>query len=207
MELKVVCDCGQKYAFDVEPVGGRMPIQVSCPLCGVDGTETANQMLAQRSPAQVPPAPAAAPAAGGLRINHAAPAAPAAPPPLPQAPRPISQLQPLSTAPKAPSKDFSMGLGILGAFIGALVGSGLVYGFWLWAGFRFPLSGIAIGALAGYGARWIGRGTHTTLGIIAGALALLAIVGTFYLIYGEFFIFGIVSIVICVGVAYRAASE
>jgi len=42
MELKIVCECGQKYAFDVEPVGGRMPVAVNCPACQADGTATAN---------------------------------------------------------------------------------------------------------------------------------------------------------------------
>ena len=83
------------------------------------------------------------------------------------------------------SGEFSMGLGILGAFLGAALGGGLVYGFYLWAGFRFPLSGVAIGALSGYGARLLARGTHTTLGIIAGVLALFSIVAVFYLIYAQ----------------------
>jgi hypothetical protein len=198
MELKVVCGCGQKYKFDVEPVNGRMPFTVNCPVCGVDGTQSANDILSQTSSSQSPPIPLtmAAPAAG-LRINRPAPAPSRAdvPPPLPSAPKPKQ------------SKDFNMGLGILGAFLGALLGGGLVYGFYLWAGFRFPLSGVAIGALSGYGARLMARGTHTTLGIIAGALALFSIVGVFYLIYGGFAIFGIVSIVISTGVAYRLASE
>jgi hypothetical protein len=215
MELKVVCGCGQKYKFDVEPVSGRMPVRITCPSCGVDGTDTANNLLTQHFPNQSPAIPVAmvapltnapSPVVSGLRINAAAPPVVSAPPPL-NAPRPIAPVKPLSIAPKAPSKDFNMGLGILGAFIGAILGGILVYGFYEWAGFRFPLSGIGIGALTGYGARLLGRGTHTTLGIIAGALALATIVGVFYLIYGEFFIFGIISIVICVGVAYRLASE
>jgi hypothetical protein len=211
MELKVVCGCGQKYKFDVEPVNGRMPMTITCPSCGVDGTGSANEILAQHSPdrsipAAVPVALAMAPATGGLRINHAAPST-TAPPPL-MAPATIAPVRPVATgAPKVRTKEFNLGLGILGALIGALLGGALVYGFYEWAGFRFPLSGIAIGALAGYGARWMARGTDTTLGIIAGGLALASVVGTFYLIYGEFFMFGIISIVICVGVAYRAASE
>ncbi len=211
MELKVVCGCGQKYAFDVEPVGGRMPAPVNCPVCGTDGTETANGLLAQHIPNQPPPLPMAtlaAPSTGALRVNI--PPAPLAsrattPPPL-NAPRPIAPISSLAK-PKVQSKDFSMGLGVLGALIGAIVGGALVYAFYEWAGFRFPLSGVGIGALTGYGARLLGRGTHTTLGVIAGAIALATIVGVFYLIYGGFFFFGIISIVICVGVAYRIASE
>ena len=62
MELKIVCQCGQKYAFDIEPVNGRMPRTVNCPVCGADGTGTANRLLAekfnfvpQEKPATAPP--------------------------------------------------------------------------------------------------------------------------------------------------------
>jgi hypothetical protein len=103
-----------------------------------------------------------------------------------------------------------MGLGILGAVLGAAVGGALVYGFFALLNFRFPLTGMAIGALAGYGARLLARGTDTTLGFIAGALALIATAGVFYLIYVEYdtlYITAIVSILIGTGVAYRLASE
>jgi DNA repair exonuclease SbcCD ATPase subunit len=44
--VKIICGCGQKYAFDVYPVNGRMPAPVSCPVCGKDGTGTANEIIA-----------------------------------------------------------------------------------------------------------------------------------------------------------------
>jgi hypothetical protein len=103
-----------------------------------------------------------------------------------------------------------MGLGIFGAFLGAAIGGALVYGFFALLNFRFPLTGMAVGALAGYGARLLARGTDTTLGFIAGALALIATAGVFYLIYVEYdtlYITAIVSILIGTGVAYRLASE
>jgi hypothetical protein len=108
-ELKVHCDCGQKYKFDVEPVNGQMPFTVACPICKRDGTAKANEMLQQmavfkpldQAPAPIyaaapppmapppigapPPPPAGAPR---LRINAIAPAAEpltaavAAPPPI-----------------------------------------------------------------------------------------------------------------------------
>jgi hypothetical protein len=145
--------------------------------------------------------------AAGLRINRQAPAPATAPPPLPSVPKPIAPIKPVAAAKPKPSGEFSMGLGILGAFLGAVLGGALVFGFYKWAGFRFPLSGVGIGALSGYGARLMAHGTHTTLGIIAGALALFSILGVFYLMYGAFAIFSIISIIICVGVAYRLASE
>jgi len=50
--IKILCGCGQKYAFDVEPVGGRMAYAVQCPVCGAEGTTAANQIIAQRAPAR-----------------------------------------------------------------------------------------------------------------------------------------------------------
>lgn len=82
MELKVVCDCGQKYKFDVEPVHGRMPFPVNCPACGVDGTSFANGLLAQM-PASVGTAPAPAPVPVAAMLAPAPVAAMAAPAPMP----------------------------------------------------------------------------------------------------------------------------
>lgn len=46
--VKITCACGQKYAFDVEPIGGtRMPVPVFCPACKRDGTVEAEQFLAR----------------------------------------------------------------------------------------------------------------------------------------------------------------
>jgi succinoglycan biosynthesis transport protein ExoP len=47
LEIKIQCDCGQRYKFDVEPRNGRMPFTVNCPICGVEGTEKANIILQQ----------------------------------------------------------------------------------------------------------------------------------------------------------------
>jgi len=52
--VKIECDCGQHYAFDVEPVNGRMPSGVTCPTCGADGTIAANDSIARHFTATVP---------------------------------------------------------------------------------------------------------------------------------------------------------
>jgi hypothetical protein len=44
--VKIICSCGQKYAFDVQPVDGRMPASVQCPVCRADGTAAANEIIA-----------------------------------------------------------------------------------------------------------------------------------------------------------------
>jgi hypothetical protein len=96
--VKVQCACGQRYAFDVEPVDGHMPAPVKCPACAADGTLAANQIIAQSlgvQPAVVPVAPVARIASpAGVRLAVAAPSvAPQPPPPaMPQVPlRPVPQ--------------------------------------------------------------------------------------------------------------------
>ncbi|MDR3457276.1 MAG: hypothetical protein P4N60_07510 [Verrucomicrobiae bacterium] len=44
--IKIQCGCGQRYAFNVEPICGRMPSQIACPVCGSDGTIAANEVIA-----------------------------------------------------------------------------------------------------------------------------------------------------------------
>src|SRR6266478_3537593 len=67
LEIKVQCDCGQRYKFDVEPVDGRMPFVVNCPICGLSGTEKANEILQGLSRQNAPALSlAAAPAFAGV---------------------------------------------------------------------------------------------------------------------------------------------
>jgi hypothetical protein len=229
MELKVVCNCGQKYKFDVEPVNGRMPMTVNCLVCGADGTAAANSILSQIFSNQPPPIPvaiaaqhinaasplpsslAAVASAGGLRINRtvAAPAtSTAGPPPLSAAPLPITAIRsPVSAAALKPQTagEYSLGLGILGAVLGAALGAGLMYAFFLWAEFRFPLMGTGIGALTGLGARLLARGTDITLGVIAGGIALVSTAGTLYLMFGDMAAMFFVSMIVSVFFAYRIA--
>ncbi len=67
--VKIQCGCGQRYAFDVEPINGRMGAPVKCPACGADGTAAANEVIAQSLPAA--PAPASA---GKVPVRVVAPA-------------------------------------------------------------------------------------------------------------------------------------
>jgi hypothetical protein len=94
MEIKVICECGTKYAFDVVPVDGHMPQAVKCPVCGANGTAQANAAIrealgiadrppvatvsaetvpAEPTPAPAPSAPAAKP--GAVRLSVQRPAA------------------------------------------------------------------------------------------------------------------------------------
>lgn len=58
MNIKIQCSCGTKFSFDVEPVDGKMPAEIFCPKCGADGTDCANQIIQQSSPAEIAAAPA-----------------------------------------------------------------------------------------------------------------------------------------------------
>jgi len=80
MTIKIQCPCGAKYSFEVDPVEGRMPYAVNCPTCQADGTETANQIIAETS--------------GKPRLRvHAAAAAVEAPIPRPPAPSVSAAMQ------------------------------------------------------------------------------------------------------------------
>ncbi len=87
MEVKIQCPCETRFAFDVEPVNGRMPVRVNCPGCGVDRTDLANEAIREKlagaaGPAAAPPpVPVAAPdpARQPPRMNVAEPPAEAAP--------------------------------------------------------------------------------------------------------------------------------
>ena len=87
MEIKVYCPCGAKYQFDVQPVNGRMPTAIQCPVCGADGTEQANSLIQQKlqqeaSAPAIAPANAAPPAKPSLRVSQAPPSHAAPVPPL-----------------------------------------------------------------------------------------------------------------------------
>jgi hypothetical protein len=78
--IKIECGCGQRYAFDVEPVNGLMPYTVACPICGADGTGAANEVISQ----SVQPVAVAAAPGGRLQLHEAlaAPAVRVAEPPV-----------------------------------------------------------------------------------------------------------------------------
>ena len=232
IELKVYCDCGQKYKFDVEPVNGRMPFTVACPICKRDGTAKANEMLQQMSvfkpigaepsapptsitiapppvpihataPTPVAPASISAPppppsaAAPRLRINASTPAE-AHQAPAPGAPPPIAPaiLSPTSGRPRigaaaateeGPAKKPSFAMGLLGAFVGALVGAIIyfslykVIGPWIVVG-RYFLA-LGLGALAGFLANYLGKGEGSKeLGGLAAVFTVVGILGAQYLI-------------------------
>ena len=68
--IKIICACGQKYAFNVHPLNGRMPAPIQCPVCGMDGTAVANEAITRALGAQPVPVlnhPAMAGKTGGWK--------------------------------------------------------------------------------------------------------------------------------------------
>ncbi len=63
--MKVQCDCGTKYSFDVTPEMASRPVQFVCQVCGLDSSVRVNELIRQElaaamavpAPAAVPPAP------------------------------------------------------------------------------------------------------------------------------------------------------
>jgi hypothetical protein len=85
VNIKIICSCGQKYAFDVYPLNGRMPATVQCPVCGMDGTAAANEIMARTLGAQ--PQPTTLSLQPSTARHHPAPPANAAPnPPMTDVP-------------------------------------------------------------------------------------------------------------------------
>ncbi len=78
--MKIQCDCGAKYAFDVAPEMVRGPVKFVCPGCGLDSSERVNELIRQQFSQPAGTATSAPPAVAGAQ-------APTAPVPIPSPPR------------------------------------------------------------------------------------------------------------------------
>jgi hypothetical protein len=170
IEVKVPCSCGQKYKFDVEPVNGQMPFAVNCPVCGADGTAAANAILAQGVPQKATPI--------AMRMS-----APPPPPAAPRVPEPVKPPRAAAARARAP-RESNLGLGVMGAMAGAVIGIGICIGFGIFLGLPFKWSGVINGILIGGGARIGYRGTSSTLGLIAALVTFGAWAATSFLTFG-----------------------
>ena len=102
---------------------------------------------------------------------------------------------------------FNMTKGVLGALGGAALGVAVMFAFYALAGFRFPLLGVGIGVLTGFCAKALFKGGDTTLGYVSAGIALAAVVATLFLMYGEFPLISIISVIVSASVAYRIAAR
>ncbi len=177
-EIKVQCDCGQKYKFEVEPVRGVMPFTVKGPQGGLDGTEKANAILAESPEPEYRAAPApstAFPAASGSTATATAPAAVSAPP---------SPAQPKTAPPPfgpGSAASANLPLGLVGAVLGGFIGMLAWYLLIKLTGYEIGYAAWGVGILVGFGARVLGRQGSKALGVAAAVCAFLAIIGGEYL--------------------------
>ena len=207
MEIKILCSCGSKYKFDVEPVDGRAPTELACPKCSSNWTETANAIIAQSlgtAPLAVATAPSvpdahraagpvrvALPAKPGIRLSNQqqAPAEPEAPAESGEEAAPGASVPSKKRfRPKIATVDVlkedgpdwgKFWLGVGGALIGAVIGA-LLYYFLFIAGIRSKLVALAVAAAAGGCARLIGRKGSNELGLLTAIFSLLAILAAQY---------------------------
>ena len=103
----------------------------------------------------------------------------------------------------------SFPMGIVGALAGAAVAVSLMVGFYAFTGFKFPLTGSLMGAVIGFGARFMYHGTSSSLGGVAAAVAFFTIFGTLYFMFGFFDVLlsGFISLVIGMAMAFKIASD
>ena len=66
MNVKVQCQCGTRFEFEIEPVNERMPMPIHCPACNADATDLANAVIKEQLAAAA--APVVAPVAT-LRVS------------------------------------------------------------------------------------------------------------------------------------------
>ena len=85
MEIKILCPCGTKFKFQVEPVNGQSPAPVHCPACGQDSTEATNALIRQQLSASASGVPAiripAMHSSAAVHVSPPVPIATAAPSP------------------------------------------------------------------------------------------------------------------------------
>ena len=167
MEIKIQCDCGQRYKLDVEPVEGRMPFTVNCPTCGVDGTEKGTDLIQQAlatasgsSSALTPSVPSKLRLSIGKTARE--PVAPmvvdpqSAPTPSPLFGSAQVEADAAIATPRLRKPSF--GLGLLGGFAGALVGGAVYFLIVKTTGLRISFFAIGVGGLAGWMAELFGKG-------------------------------------------------
>ena len=191
MEIKVQCDCGQKYKFDAEPVDGRMPWEVNCPVCGLPGTEKANAIIQQQiaSAAPVPPpAPTSTGASPKPRLVISRPQAPvapaaqvAAPPPL--TPRMVARpgVRSAVAARAEEEVDRNFWLSVAGVVGAAIVGMVLWHLGFRMTGWGLGFMALITGCAAGAAPQVVGHYRSVAMGLIAAFVTFVAIFGAQFL--------------------------
>lgn len=108
MDVKILCVCGTKFAFEADPADNPLAGPIPCPACGADATATANDILTKALPPAPPPDSASQPSPSpsprsAVRVRVGPPPAqPAAPPTPTAAPAPAAAANADSEVPSVP---------------------------------------------------------------------------------------------------------
>lgn len=168
MEVTIDCPCGETYVFDIEPVDGQMPTGVNCPTCGADGTELANEFIAEHLNPNPP--------RSSLRLQKQEP--PVEEQSLEDFAEPVPEQVPL----REDVSRSSLLLGSFGAVLAGAIGMGAWYILIKVTGYELGIAAWGIGVFIGFAALLLAKGGSNTLGLIAGACALVAIIGGQFLV-------------------------
>jgi hypothetical protein len=158
MEITVGCHCGSNYCFDETPVNGRLQSPVTCPNCGTDGTNLANEYIRKF-------------VSGELEREQERS--------KPWWQRLFGRSRAAGDA-AAAEKEFRFSFGVAGALIGAAAGFAAWYCIKRWTGFELGLVAWGIGGLVGFCARFAAGGGSFGLAGVASAAAVVSIMGGQY---------------------------
>ena len=181
VEIKIHCDCGTKYKFEVEPLKGRMPQRVFCPGCGFEGTGEANQQLHEKLPSTPTVAKQSSPISNvaeslnrddNIKVSAVDVLPPALLPRRPFADA-MSGARRSDGSPNARRSRFLAGLtgAILTGSIGALAWFFLIKV----TGYQIGFGAWGVGLLVGAGTRALGREGGQGLAVAAALCALAAV--------------------------------
>ena len=175
VEIKIPCDCGTKYKFDVEPLNGRMPQRVFCPGCGFEGTGVANDQLREK----LAPRPGLGAKTAPLPVSSSPVRSEALEvlPPVAAMPLPTSPLRSAKQGLDSQTAQSRFVPGMLGAIVTAAVGALAWFFLVKVTGFQIGFAAWGIGLLVGTGARGAGREGSRPLAVGSGLCAFLALAG------------------------------
>jgi hypothetical protein len=88
--MKIQCACGAKYSFDATPEMLQNPVRFVCPGCGLDSSDSVNELVRREFAGQTPAAPPPSAEAPRLKISHEKP----------------SPSEPAAAAPARPSRKY-----------------------------------------------------------------------------------------------------
>ena len=158
MQITVGCPCGSNYSFDEETVNGHLRFPVSCPNCGTDGTNMANEYIRKFISGELE------------REQQKA---------NPWWRRLFSRGGSTAEGDTA-HQPIRFGFGVVGAAVGAVAGFAGWFFIKRWTGLELGLVAWGIGGLVGFCTRFAAGGGSFGLAGVASAAAVVSIMGGQY---------------------------